>query len=253
MHYDQLAAYRRISQALDVYLTRTFREITQEGPGIELQHLLNALLPGEGLYLDIGANDPIQISNTWPLYRRGWSGLLVEPDPLCWQRLLQKRPRDWLWPAAFSDKNGQAVLRASMSGVSSVEADWPCPPDAVERIVDLTIGAEVLDEFWVVRDQARLCSIDVEGHEPAVLRGLDLTRFRPEVFLVESLRYDPDESRTHLWPLWEPLLLAADYEFRYQTRDGVNRLYTRKGSDAGRIADDKIRAHGPLGQPDLPV
>lgn len=247
MHYDQLAEFRRIAQSIDVRLARTFREITQPGPGPELEGLLDLLLPGEGRYLDVGANDPVQINNTWPLYRRGWTGLLVEPDPACWPRLLRQRPRDWLWPAAFSDHVGEAVLRASMSGVSSLEPDWACPPDARLETVELTLGRQVLDEFWVVRDTARLCSIDVEGHERAVLSGLDLDRFRPEVFVVESLRYDPDQPPTQLWSQWEPLLTAADYDFRYQTSDGMNRVYTRKGSDAERIADVEIRTDGPLG------
>lgn len=247
MHYDQLNQFRNIAHALDSYLFRTFREVTLHGPGPELTGILQLLLPGEGLYLDVGANDPQQINNTWPLYQRGWRGLLVEPDPACWQRLLRLRPRDCLWPTAFSDREGHAVLRASMSGVSSIESDWRCPPDAREEIVELTPGHQALGEYYEIRDKARFCSIDVEGHEAAVLRGLDLGRFRPEVFVVESLRYDPDQPPTQLWPQWEPILLDAGYVFKHQTGDSMNRVYTRKGSDAERLADVKIRTNGTLG------
>lgn len=237
MHCDQLNEYRKISQAVDVYLFRSFREVTHRGPDPELQAKLDQLLPGEGLYLDIGANDPIQLSNTWPLYQRGWRGLLVEPDPSCWFRLLRERPRDWLWPTAFSDAEGKAVMRCSMSGVSSLQNDWACPPDARAEIVELKIGRNVLNEFYEIRDKARLCSIDVEGHEANVILGLDLTRFRPEVFVVENLRYDPDRPKTATWPQWQPYLEQADYELVFETADEMNRVYARKDSHARHLAN----------------
>jgi hypothetical protein len=34
-----------------------------------------------GTYVDVGANYPIKISNTYLLYRSGWRGLTVEPIP----------------------------------------------------------------------------------------------------------------------------------------------------------------------------
>src|SRR5208337_2713547 len=36
---------------------------------------------GPGTYLDIGAAHPVQHSNTYFFYERGWSGLCVEPNP----------------------------------------------------------------------------------------------------------------------------------------------------------------------------
>ena len=34
-----------------------------------------------GTYVDVGANYPVKISNTYLLYRNGWRGLTVEPIP----------------------------------------------------------------------------------------------------------------------------------------------------------------------------
>ncbi len=71
-----------------------------------------------------------------------------------------------------------------------------------------------------VRGEIHLLNIDVEGAEPAVLRGCDFTRFRPWVVLIEST-----EPLTEIpsYAPWEPLLLSAGYEFA--TANAVNRFY----------------------------
>ena len=34
-----------------------------------------------GFYVDVGAHEPRDYSNTYALYRRGWRGLAIDPDP----------------------------------------------------------------------------------------------------------------------------------------------------------------------------
>jgi hypothetical protein len=65
-------------------------------------------------------------------------------------------------------------------------------------------------------------SIDVEGHEEAVLRGADWTRWRPRVVVVESTK---PHSRELTDLRWEPILLEARYHFAIF--DGLNRFYVR--------------------------
>ena len=45
-------------------------------------------------YLDIGANDPIMLNNTYLFYLRGCNGVLVEPNAALCERLRAVRPRD---------------------------------------------------------------------------------------------------------------------------------------------------------------
>jgi len=45
-------------------------------------------------YCDIGANHPRTLNNTFALYQRGASGVLVEPDPDLCGALRKERPRD---------------------------------------------------------------------------------------------------------------------------------------------------------------
>src|SRR4051794_1824092 len=47
-----------------------------------------------GTYLDIGAYDPYELSNTKRFYDRGWHGVNIEPEPGRYERINQARPRD---------------------------------------------------------------------------------------------------------------------------------------------------------------
>ena len=45
-------------------------------------------------YLDIGANHPVRLNNTYLFYLRGYKGVLVEPNVSLCERLRAVRPRD---------------------------------------------------------------------------------------------------------------------------------------------------------------
>ena len=48
----------------------------------------------KGFYIDVGANDPIDMSVTKWFYEQGWNGINLEPVQEYYQRLCQDRPRD---------------------------------------------------------------------------------------------------------------------------------------------------------------
>lgn len=33
------------------------------------------------MYVEVGANEPVNLSQTWHLEQKGWHGLLIEPIP----------------------------------------------------------------------------------------------------------------------------------------------------------------------------
>src|SRR5689334_2098633 len=54
----------------------------------------------EGFFLDVGANDPQNGSQTWVLEQQGWRGILVEPLPELCERLRQARPKSKVFQIA---------------------------------------------------------------------------------------------------------------------------------------------------------
>ena len=79
---------------------------SQSGEDIIISDLFNRLGITNPSYLDIGANDPIALSNTYRLYTRGSQGLCVEPNPILCKKIQEKRKRDICLNAgvAFDDR-----------------------------------------------------------------------------------------------------------------------------------------------------
>src|SRR5271154_2832757 len=64
----------------------------------------------KGIFLDIGANDGVSISNTYFFEQsRGWEGICVEPIPDVYARLVNNRKCQTI-NACISDKAGQEVF-----------------------------------------------------------------------------------------------------------------------------------------------
>src|SRR5579863_2978008 len=69
-------------------------------------------------YCDIGANHPIDLTNTFLFYSMGASGVLIEPNPDLGSLLKQTRPRDALLGVGVAfDERRSAKLKRLTSNV----------------------------------------------------------------------------------------------------------------------------------------
>ena len=177
-----------------------------------------------GLYIDIGAQDPVIDSVSLAFHEQGWQGLHVEPTPHYAELLRQQRPRDTVIQAAVG--NGPAVLRffeipdtGISTGVASIAAqhrergfevhEITVPCITLAAIFDAAAGPEI---HWL--------KIDVEGFEQQVLNSWGSSAARPWIVVVEST-LPLTQIETH--ESWEPILVAYGYTPVYF--DGLNRYY----------------------------
>ncbi len=147
----------------------------------------------EGIYVDIGAHDPVRWSNTKKLAERGWWGINIDPLPGSAEKFRKHRPRDIFVQAAI-DIGSREELQYWMF-VS--EPRWNClsstEPIALKdgvpvrptshfsvRIVSIE---EVLREAKLER--VDLINIDIEGGEEYILRHWPWERFTPKAICVE--------------------------------------------------------------------
>ena len=142
-----------------------------------------------GFFIEVGANDPINLSQTYLLEQNGWEGILVEPQAECCDRLRQVRPRSRIIQAACGapTRKGKALFRIATSHDRSLLATQTPDEDvtftgAVE--VDLVTLDELLAECGNLKPD--FVSIDVEGGELEVLKGFNLAKHHPGLLVVED-------------------------------------------------------------------
>ena len=191
--------------------------------GIDI-HLAKYMPPGDGgTYVDVGANHPIECSNTWQYYKAGWRGLLIEPYPDCWYGLLRHRQGDILEPIAAMPDHGMNILRLQGT-VSSFKMDWNIQEQG-NLAVETEPLHEILSRHPEIRDRCKLCSVDTEGTEPEVLSSIDWHTFRPDVFVVEYATYNPTGPGEDQSSRIAEILIPQGYQEVF--RDQLNIIYKR--------------------------
>lgn len=180
-----------------------------------------------GFFIDIGAHHPIHGSITKHLSDIGWRGINIEPMPCLFTEFPSERPHDINLNVAASNFCGKAELfevegDLGLSTLSNSQANeyGSAGRNLIKHIVEVETLASICERH--VKSTIDLLSIDVEGHERAVLEGADFNLWRPRVVLIEAVK-PWSTSPTH--EEWEPILIKSEYHL--VLFDGVNRVYVR--------------------------
>lgn len=184
----------------------------------------------KGVYVDVGAYDPIEKSTTNLFYQRGWAGINID---LCEENITkfnQNRPRDTNICAAVGSHSGLEEYYVQPGTTRSTKLK-ELGDSYLERGLDVqtekrrvTTLTEILKLHGV--KEIDFLSIDVEGSEKDVLLGLDFDYCMPTVIFAEATY---PETSTPNWESWESILTDAGYECVYF--DGLNRFYIQQGNE----------------------
>jgi len=181
-----------------------------------------------GFYIDVGAHHPVWDSVTKVFYENAWSGINIEPITEWFEELSKDRPNDINLQLAVGAEQGEMTLyEIPNSGLSTFdkamaerhEHERACKKN--ERKVSLRTITDICEEHKV--ETVHFLKIDVEGAEKQVLEGIDFTKIRPWIILLEAVL---PNSQIECHASWEPTLLAENYEYVYF--DGLNRFYVAK-------------------------
>lgn len=157
----------------------------------------------DGFFVEAGANDGVRQSNTYYFEKfRGWTGLLIEPEPELAAECRRNR-RVPVIEAALTDVAAPtATVELHCAGLMSVIDGALATPEATEAHVRMGLAVQRLKTTRRIQVPARtlssilaearihreidLLSLDVEGAEPAALRGIDFARYSPRFICVEA-------------------------------------------------------------------
>jgi len=138
------------------------------------------------VFVEVGANDPVQLSQTYRLEQLGWSGILIEPLAECADRLRSaRRARVYEVAAGAPEDEGRELPFLVAGALSTLQ------PSTVEdvRFNEIRqVRVRTLDSILAEAGLERVdfLSVDVEGAELAVLRGFSIAQYRPRLILIED-------------------------------------------------------------------
>jgi len=173
---------------------------SQCGEDIILQYLFTELGISKVSYLDVGAHHPTYLSNTYQFYAAGGKGVCVEPDPALYAEFPKKRPRDTNLNCGVAPLAGEAdfyVMSTSTLNTFSKEEAERYQSYGNQRILK-TIRMPLKTVNEIIAQHCEQCpnliSLDVEGLDYSILQSFDFSKYRPEVFCLETLSYTENKS-----------------------------------------------------------
>lgn len=136
----------------------------------------------KGTFLDVGANHPTFISNTYALEQNGWTGLAFEPQEHLYKLWKSMRTVECL-PYACGKENKKVQFRVCEGDTSSGVASHVEKPGKIIEVQQVRIG-DILKEKNI--SHIDYMSVDVEGYEYDVLEGIDFESVDIELIGLEN-------------------------------------------------------------------
>lgn len=173
-----------------------------------LEYFLKKLNMTKGKFVDVGANDGVTGSMTLDLEKNGWSGILIEPNPVLVENLKKIRTSP-VYQNAISSREGELPFYiveggpANLHGLSRFDYSKEfeehikrCGGEVKKTMVQVRTISSIMNEAHGL-DKIDLLKIDVEGHESEVLKSFDFNKYRPTLIVTEDNFKDEDKRVRH--------------------------------------------------------
>jgi FkbM family methyltransferase len=156
----------------------------------------------KGVFLDIGAYEPINISNSYHFERNGYTVICFEANTNLISDLKAQRNNVYNYAISYEDKdmiefnvvNGSWGGGSLTAGVSAIDLDpnyLKAFSSGIKSIEKISVAQKSLNsclpEILKGHVNIDIVSIDVEGGELNCIKGFDLNRYKVKVFVIENI------------------------------------------------------------------
>ncbi len=209
------------------YLTGINHCYSQTGEDLILKHVIHKK---HGFYIDIGANHPIHYNNTYMLYKKGWSGINIEPNKQLIKKFQSKRPKDinlqvawWIWwELSFFCFDPDTMSTCDPISAEKYQELWYTLKETYTVPV---MWIKEIIETYAKSKEIDILSVDVEGYDLQVLQTNDRTKYKPQYVILETVEHSKDGTGKKLNPIYDPLFEQRGYEKFADTY--INTIYKR--------------------------
>ena len=147
-----------------------------------------------GFFIELGAVDGLEQSNTaFFEFTKNWKGILIEPSESAYEKCIINRPNSHVVnyccvdDCYYSNKISGDFNSVTMSSVNGKRLN----NDNLIEVKSIQLE-KILDTYFSCHNIVEIdfLSLDVEGYEYNVLKGLNLKKYMPKYILIEIYMCD---------------------------------------------------------------
>lgn len=167
---------------------------SQCGEDIILEQLISlGIIPQKGFFIDVGAYHPFAGSNTFKLYKRGWQGINIDPNPTCAPLFKKFRARDTNLSIGISKEPGAMVyyIIKDDSSMNTFSRENLVALDMLKQVtktmeIETVRLSEIINNYVPKGENIDFLNIDAEGYEMEVLGSMDWDGKHPKLIALEQ-------------------------------------------------------------------
>lgn len=156
----------------------------------------------EFTYLDIGCNHYKDLNNTYKFYEMGMHGVLIDANPDYIALAEKYRPRDMCINAGIGKSNEENLKFYVLNVLDLSSFNLEVINEAIKESPWLKIEKEINVPVFTINDIIEkyfnhtpdVISLDIEGDELNVLQVMDLIKYCPKIFIIETITYKANIS-----------------------------------------------------------
>jgi len=186
----------------------------------------------KGKFLDIGCYHPTRHNNTYELYKKGWSGINIDLNPLTIELFDFMRPKDVNINIGISDKDAEKELYFideldTQNTIDKNQLEFLKKHHNInqDQIIVKKIQTKnletILNEYQFYNID--FMNLDIEGHELQVLKTLDFKKIKIKYLCIEMIEHN-EESILNVKNMKD---LLKENNFKLIKNFGFNHIYHR--------------------------
>ncbi len=203
----------------------TKNKYSQHGEDIIISDLLANRNLERSIYVDIGANHPTRISNTYLLYRKGVNGIVIEPNGNFRPLYSKFRPRDVFIQVGCGSKPD--LLQYYRIGGSVNHTFYTENPNGNIKLLpgiteylpilplDMIVNSVCIPREWIC-----LLSVDTEGFDVEVIKGAGSILQKVYLVCIEANQEATAKELSYL---------LERKKFKQIAKTGCNIIFENKG------------------------
>ena len=197
-----MSIYEKIRMFHNIYFKNNFflkkKSYSMDGEDLFVD---NFFKNKTGLYVDVGAYHPLELSNTYLLYKRKWKGINIDINSLSIDYFNFLRPNDININLGVAKKNTTKILyyqknKSPLNTLNLNHAKKIFSNRFNKKKIRTRTLTSILDKTKYKGEKIDFLNIDAEGNDFDVLKSLNFKKYKPSLICIELIdHFNPDQKK----------------------------------------------------------